>query len=133
MQDLLERTGYNHRMSMFAQTLKRLRAASGLSLRELSEAVGISHNNLSCYENGTVAPTLEMLVKLARHFDLPVDYFVYVESLTSDIADPELRSLVKRIDGMKKTDRDLVKRYLKTVIRNREERDELEQKADSHQ
>ena len=132
MQDLLERTGYNRRMSMFAQTLKRLRAASGLSLRELSEAVGISHNNLSCYENGTVAPTFEMVVKLARHFDLPVDYFVHGESLTSDIADPELRSLVKRIDGMKKTDRDLVKQYLKTVIRNREERGELEQKADSH-
>ncbi len=118
-------------MSMFAETLKRLRTDSGLSLRELSAAVGISHNNLSCYENGVVAPTLEMVVKLSRYFDLPVDSFVYGESLTSGINDPELRSLVKQIDEMHRKDRDLVKRYLKTVIRNRAEREELERKAES--
>jgi len=55
-------------MTKFAETLKNLRKDSGLSLRELSAAVGISHNNLSCYENGTVAPTLEMLVKHIAQF-----------------------------------------------------------------
>ena len=117
-------------MSVFAETVKKLRTESGLSLRELSAAVGISHNNLSCYENGVVAPTLEMVVKLAKYFDLPVDSFVYGDTLRSDIKDPELRSLVKEIDDMKRKDRDLVKRYLKTVVRNRAEREELERQAD---
>ena len=116
-------------MSMFAETFGQLRKASGLSLRELSAAVGISHNNLSCYENGTVAPTLEMVVKLARHFDVSVDYFVFGNSVSTDIRDTELRSLMQRVDQMQRTDRDLVKRYLKTVIRNREEREELERKS----
>jgi transcriptional regulator with XRE-family HTH domain len=116
-------------MSMFAETFGQLRKTSGLSLRELSAAVGISHNNLSCYENGTVAPTLEMVVKLARHFDVSVDYFVFGDSVSAEIRDTELRSLMQRVDEMQRTDRDLVKRYLKTVIRNREEREELERKS----
>ena len=118
-------------MTKFAETLKNLRKDSGLSLRELSAAVGISHNNLSCYENGTVAPTLEMLVKIAAFFDVPLDFFVYGETLKLDLHDPELRSLFSRIDRMKKKDRDLVKRYLKTVIRNREEREHLEKEAET--
>ena len=118
-------------MTKFAETLKQLRKTSGLSLRELSAAVGISHNNLSCYENGVVAPTLEMVVKLAMYFDVPVDYFVHGETLKLEFHDSELRSLCGRVDRMERKDRDLVKRYLKNVVRNREERERLEKEAES--
>ena len=118
-------------MTKFAETLKQLRKTSGLSLRELSAAVGISHNNLSCYENGVVAPTLEMVVKLSLYFDVPVDYFVHGETLKLEFHDPGLRSLCGRVDRMERKDRDLVKRYLKNVVRNREERERLEKEAES--
>ena len=118
-------------MTRFAETLKTLRANAGLSLRNLSDAVGISTNNLSCYENRIVVPTLEMVVKLAKYFDVSVDYFVHGESLTEEIRDKELRTLFTRIDAMVRKDRELVKKYLKTVLRNRDEREELEKKADT--
>ena len=122
---------YNRPMTRFAETLKTLRSNAGLSLRNLSDAVGISTNNLSCYENKLVVPTLEMVVKLAKYFDVSVDYFVHGESLTEEIRDKELRTLFTRIDAIVRKDRELVKRYLKTVLRNREEREELEKKADT--
>ena len=116
-------------MSELPKILARLRAERGLSYRRLSNAVGISHNNLACYENGSVVPSLEMASKLAAFYDVPLEYLLRGETYVSDIHDGELRQLFGALDGMDRKDRELVKRFMKKVIRNREERDQLEENS----
>ena len=116
-------------MSELPRILAKLRAERGLSYRRLSNAVGISHNNLACYENGSVVPSLEMASKLAAFYDVPLEYLLRGESYVSEIHDGELRQLFGAVDGMERKDRELVKRFIKKMIRTRKERDQLEEDA----
>ena len=116
-------------MSALPHILSRLRAAQGLSYRRLSKVVGISHNNLACYENGSVVPSIEMAAKLAEYYDVPLEYLLRGDEFVSEIHDGELRQLFGTVDRMERKDRELVKRFIKKVIRNREERDRIEEDA----
>ena len=64
-------------------TLKQLRLERGASLREFSEALGISHAYLNKLERGTdprtgkpITPTIETITKIAEGLDLPVKKFM---------------------------------------------------------
>ena len=50
--------------------LKQLRQQRGLTLRQLSEAVGISNPAISQIENGTHDPSLSKALKLAKFFNV---------------------------------------------------------------
>lgn len=54
-----------------AENLKRLREHQGITLRELDEAVGINHANLSRMENGKLSIGLLSARKLATYFKVP--------------------------------------------------------------
>ena len=56
--------------------LKELRTAKGLTLRELSDEVGISFGGLGNIENGRRNLSLSLAVKLADYFDVSVDYLI---------------------------------------------------------
>ncbi|WP_018639773.1 helix-turn-helix domain-containing protein [Parafrankia elaeagni] len=56
--------------------LRELRKGRGTTLPELSRATGISVSTLSRMESGQRRVTLEMLVKLARFYRLPIDDLV---------------------------------------------------------
>ena len=53
--------------------VRRLRAEAGLTLTELCEELGISHQQLQKYETGANRISAGMLYQLARFFALPVD------------------------------------------------------------
>lgn len=46
-------------------TLKQVRKSKGLTLRELSEATGVSETNLSFIERGKTKPTATTIKKIA--------------------------------------------------------------------
>lgn len=56
--------------------LKRARTAKGLSQRQLSKMVGISHTAVAKIENGAQSPTLSILQRIARALGLTVDQFI---------------------------------------------------------
>ncbi len=59
--------------ALFAERIRAVRLALGLSLRELAPMIGTSASRLSSYESGQVAPTVNILGRLdfvARHRDL---------------------------------------------------------------
>lgn len=59
------------------QTLKRLRAASGLSQAELGLRAGFDSNTISRFELGTVTPSVDALYKLAVELECSVrDFFL---------------------------------------------------------
>jgi transcriptional regulator with XRE-family HTH domain len=52
--------------------VRQLRADAGLTLSELAEALGISHQQLQKYETGANRISARMLYELARFFVIPV-------------------------------------------------------------
>ncbi len=60
---------------MFSNRLLQARKASGLSLRELGERVGVSHAAIKKYEDGEVKPSSDILLKLAKALGVRSEYF----------------------------------------------------------
>lgn len=61
---------------MFAQRLKELRLEKGLSQQELAEKLNISGKTVSGYENNVSQPNLDLLIEMARLFNVSVDYIL---------------------------------------------------------
>lgn len=50
-----------------------LRAERGLSRKALADAVGVNFQTIGYLERGDYSPSLELALKLAEYFDLPVE------------------------------------------------------------
>ncbi|MBQ2735637.1 MAG: helix-turn-helix transcriptional regulator [Clostridia bacterium] len=57
--------------------LKEIRKRKKYSQLKVAMDLSISREALSYYENGKRSPDLEMLVKLARYFNVSVDYLIF--------------------------------------------------------
>jgi putative transcriptional regulator len=53
--------------------LPLLRANRGMSRTDLADALGIHYQTVGYIERGEYAPSLYLALRLARHFDLPVE------------------------------------------------------------
>ena len=117
-------------MHAIGNVLRRLRTERKLSLRALGREVGISFNTLSGYERDAVQPTIGNCFTLSRFYEVPVEYFILGERAEEAFHDVELRDLVRRVEGLKKADRETVKRYLTRFLSAREELNALEREAE---
>ncbi len=113
-------------MNDIGKNLKELRAASGLTLRELAMKVGISHNTLATYERNSVTPTIHYAVKICEFFKVPVEYLVYGKKVSTDFNDEGLLKLFKEVDEFEEQDRETVKGVLRKLVKNIQERREIE-------
>lgn len=62
-----------------ANKVRELRAAAGLTQQELGEKAGVSRVTINCLENGVYQPSLELALRLARHFRRPVEEIFRLE------------------------------------------------------
>lgn len=60
----------------FAEKFAKALALSGLSGAELERRLDVAAGMVSQWKNGKSLPTTENLVQIARHFDLPFDYWL---------------------------------------------------------
>lgn len=65
---------------MLNDRIKELRKAKRISQIELGEAVGVSKQCVSNWENDNVQPSIEMLVKIALFFNVSTDYLLGINS-----------------------------------------------------
>ncbi len=56
--------------------LKKIRKSKNLSQQKVALDLDISREALSHYENGRREPSLEMLVKMSRYFNVSIDYLI---------------------------------------------------------
>lgn len=61
-------------MNSIGQRLRELRESSHLSQAEFAKIVGSSQASVAKTENGKIAPSLKLLMNLAEHFDISMDY-----------------------------------------------------------
>jgi Zn-dependent peptidase ImmA (M78 family)/DNA-binding XRE family transcriptional regulator len=60
---------------MIGARIKRARLAAGLSLRDLAEQCSVSAMAISKYEREEIAPSSDVLLRLAKALDVRVEYF----------------------------------------------------------
>jgi transcriptional regulator with XRE-family HTH domain len=75
--------------------LRALRRERGTSLAEVSEATGISVSTLSRLESGRRRATLELLLPIARAYQVPLDQIV-----APPVPDPRVHSRPVKRNGM---------------------------------
>jgi len=64
----------------FAERLKELRAAKGLSGEELGKIIGVSGATISFWENRRSDIKSEYLKRLAKHFGVTSDFLIGLEN-----------------------------------------------------
>ena len=67
----------SHDLRRIGRRLEAARRAAGFGLTELASRVGLGHNTLSQWENGTRRPSIDQLVLLLPALRLTLD-FVYL-------------------------------------------------------
>ena len=67
---------------MLNERIRELRRAFGLSQVELAGAMNVSKQCVSNWENDNVQPSIEMLVKLAKFFNVSADFLLDLDEKT---------------------------------------------------
>ena len=89
-------------MQGFAERLKLLRQARGLSQTRLAELLGILARTYNRWERGGHVPHAEMLVKIADALQVSVDELLGRREPTAEpkIRNPDLHQLVHEVDEL---------------------------------
>ncbi|MBN2545212.1 MAG: helix-turn-helix transcriptional regulator [Spirochaetes bacterium] len=119
-------------MNKIGDNIRVLRKEKGLSIRELSEKIGISHNTMAAYERNVVIPTVPNAMKICEFFKVPVEYLVYGQIvIRQEFQDNELLALAKELNELKDDESlQLAKKYLKRLIENFNEKKKLIEELD---
>ncbi len=95
--------------------LKKLRHNKGVKQQDVAKAIGISKSGYGYYEQGRSMPDLEMLLKLAKYFNVSVDCLLglsKIDAPLSDVIDSECGSNTL----LKKTSETLAEKFLDLLI-----------------
>lgn len=72
---------------MLNEKIKELRLSYNLSQVKLAKALGVTRQCASNWENDNVQPSIDMLVKIAKFFNVSTDYLLDLDSAdTLDIS-----------------------------------------------
>ncbi len=63
----------------FYTRLRLVRTERGVSRKQLAEAVGVHYQTIGYIERGEYSPSLDLALKLAKYFELPVDALFSLE------------------------------------------------------
>ena len=68
---------------MLSEKIKKLRLAQNISQVELGKSLGVSKQCISNWENDNILPSIEMLIKIAKYFNVSTDYLLDLCSTSS--------------------------------------------------
>jgi len=64
---------------MFGDVIKKLRTSYNFSQVRLAEALNVSKQTVSNWENNNILPSIEMLIKIAHFFSVSTDYLLEID------------------------------------------------------
>lgn len=99
-------------MLNIGERIIQLRKQNNLSQSELADKAEVSRTIIGNYERNTNTPSIEVLIKLAKVFNVNVDYIIGEGEFSSYDKD-----LIKRIEDIEKLDTD-TKQHLFFLIDN---------------
>lgn len=66
---------------MLGQRIMELRTALGWNQVELAKRLGVAKQTVSNWENDNIQPSIEMLIRLAKLFNVSTDYLLGLEAV----------------------------------------------------
>lgn len=90
----------------FGNTLKTLRIKKNLTQAQLAQKLGLTKSVISAYETGLRLPSYDVLIHIAKIFNVSTDYLLGLENENqvdlSGLSEDEVSALMKLIGAMKK-------------------------------
>ena len=93
-------------------TIRRLRKENGVTQEELAEAIGVTPQAVSKWENGAGMPDVSQLVPLANYFRVSMDTLFDRES---DGTDEQVTALVRELEASPTSAYDKFERYAEAL------------------
>ena len=94
---------------MFGDTVKSLRLSHNLSQVQLANALNVSKQTVSNWENNNILPSIEMLIKISRYFSVSADFLLELDNRSdievtglSEIHLAHIQQIIQDILGNKK-------------------------------
>lgn len=79
--------------------LKKLREEKNLTQKQVAERIHMDTSTISSYESGTIVPSIEALLALARLYNVSTDYLLGVDNrpmMYLDGLTPKQRNLIQK-------------------------------------
>jgi transcriptional regulator with XRE-family HTH domain len=107
-------------MAFTPQRLKELRLKKKLSLQELADAVGVSKAHVWELETGkSKNPSVELLSKLAKHFEVPVAQLMGEDPEASE-EDQELVAMFRDLKDLTPRDREILRSTIMSMKKTKD-------------
>ena len=105
----------------FPKKLKELRTQKGWSQGQLGKKIGADLQRISKYERGVMWPTMELMVRIAKAFDVSVDYLIREEKniAINKIKNAELLHKIEEVNGLTEEDQHTIISFLDAFIKRR--------------
>lgn len=70
-------------MIMIGETIRELRDSFNISQVELAKNLGVTKQCVSNWENDNILPSIDMLIKISRFFNVTTDYLLGLKDTTT--------------------------------------------------
>lgn len=111
---------------MFGQRLKELRTEFGLTQKELADKLNLTHATISKYEREELDPGKDVLIKLAKYFDVSTDFLLGEQNSRKLYATTQAKSessyIAKEAEEAYKIDPDMLIQMCRATYLPEEER-----------
>jgi len=101
---------------MFQARVKQLRTDKGLSMDQLAKQLGIKKSRVNMWENNGTVPRNDVLLELAKFFDVTTDYLLGNENEATAPERPELHALQRNLSKLNDKDLEKAKSVLSLVF-----------------
>lgn len=99
---------------------RRLRKEMKLTQEEFGNKVKLHCKQVAKYETGVTIPSIGVIARIAKFCEIPTDYLIFGEdkalSSKTKIADVELMEYFRRVNKLKKAERDKIKWAIKSLL-----------------
>ena len=104
---------------VFSTRIKELREKAGLSMDQLAKELQITKSRINMWENNGTVPRMDVLIELAKYFDVTTDYLLGNDNESNISADnARLSSLQRNLGKLNEADLEKAEGMLKAVFFN---------------
>jgi len=99
----------------FSERLKELRTKKGYSQHKLAKESGVPQTSINFYESDKRQPTVDVLIKLCKYFNVSSDYLIgLVDEPFGDIS-PELKKRLTKLETLESENYSLKEKIQKAI------------------
>ncbi|MBR4003968.1 MAG: helix-turn-helix transcriptional regulator [Clostridia bacterium] len=107
--------------------LKELRKKANLTQKEVAEKIGVQPMTYNYYENGKNEPSIEMLKKIAKVFDVSIDTLLNYKSNNFDLGQTTQlqKEIIKKIINSNELICTKINAYLEGLLEGQKEQEKI--------